>query len=59
MAQGRVVVAMISTVGNAITKIIDEGKCLGVAVKTLSVLTSDNRPSRESRNWLDGNLDPH
>ena len=48
---------MISAVDDAIIKIMDEGKCLGVAVKTLSVLASDNRPSRESRNWLDGNLD--
>ncbi len=55
----RVMVAMISAVDDAIGKIMNELERLGVAGNTLSVFTSDNGPSRESRNWLDGNLDPY
>ena len=50
---------MITAVDDAIGKIMNEVERLGVAGKTLSVFTSDNGPSRELRNWLDGNLDPY
>jgi arylsulfatase A-like enzyme len=55
----RVMAAMISAVDDAISSIIDELDRLGIADNTLSVFTSDNGPSRESRNWLDGRQDPY
>lgn len=55
----QVMAAMISAVDDAIGKIMNELERLGVADNTLSVFTSDNGPSRESRNWLDGRQDPY
>jgi arylsulfatase A-like enzyme len=55
----QVMAAMISVVDDSIGKIMNELDRLGLADDTLSVFTSDNGPSRESRNWLDGNLDPY
>lgn len=55
----QVMAAMISVVDDSIGKIMNELEHLGIADSTLSVFTSDNGPSRESRNWLDGNLDPY
>ncbi|HJM52743.1 MAG TPA: sulfatase-like hydrolase/transferase [Dehalococcoidia bacterium] len=51
--------AMISSVDDAIGKILNEVDRLGVGDNTMSVFMSDNGPSRESRNWLDGTLDPY
>lgn len=51
--------AMISSVDDAIGKILNEAERLGVGDNTLSIFMSDNGPSRESRNWLDGTLDPY
>ena len=51
--------AMISAVDDAIGKIMNEVERLGAAANTLSFFTSDNGPSRETRNWLDGNQDPY
>ena len=55
----QVMAAMISAVDDAIASIQDELDRLGLADNTLSVFTSDNGPSRESRNWLDGTQDPY
>jgi len=55
----QVMAAMISVVDDSIGKIMNEVDRLGLADDTLSVFTSDNGPSRESRNWLDGTLDPY
>ena len=55
----QVMAAMISAVDDAVGKIMNEVERLGVADNTLTIFTSDNGPSRESRNWLDGNLDPY
>jgi|TARA_B100000959_G_scaffold273763_1_gene324684 arylsulfatase A-like enzyme len=55
----QVMAAMISAVDDSIGKIMNEVDRLGLSEDTLSVFTSDNGPSRESRNWLDGTLDPY
>ncbi|MDP6713182.1 MAG: sulfatase-like hydrolase/transferase [SAR202 cluster bacterium] len=55
----QVMAAMISAVDDAVGKIMNELERLGVADNTLSFFTSDNGPSRETRNWLDGNQDPY
>jgi arylsulfatase A-like enzyme len=55
----QVMAAMISAVDDAIAVIQDELERLGESENTLSVFTSDNGPSRESRNWLDGSQDPY
>ena len=55
----QVMAAMISVVDDSIGKIMNEVGRLGIADDTLSIFTSDNGPSRESRNWLDGTLDPY
>ena len=55
----QVMAAMISAVDDAIASIRDELERLGLTENTLSVFTSDNGPSRESRNWLDGKQDPY
>ncbi len=55
----QVMAAMISAVDDAVGKIMNEVERLGVARDTLSFFASDNGPSRETRNWLDGNQDPY
>lgn len=55
----QVMAAMISAVDDAIAVIKNELERLGLTENTLSVFTSDNGPSRESRNWLDGAQDPY
>jgi len=55
----QVMAAMLSAVDESVGKILQEIKRLGIAEDTCSFFTSDNGPSRESRNWLDGNLDPY
>lgn len=55
----QVMAAMLSAVDDAIGMINAEIESLGLADNTCTVFTSDNGPSRESRNWLDGTLDPY
>jgi arylsulfatase A-like enzyme len=55
----RIMAAMISAVDDSVGAIIDELKRQGILDNTCIVYTSDNGPSRESRNWLDGTLDPY
>ena len=55
----RVMAAMISAVDDGVGKIMNELERLGLAGNTLSIFTSDNGPSRESRNWLDGSQDAY
>jgi arylsulfatase A-like enzyme len=50
----RIMAAMIAAVDDGVGEIRAELERLGVADDTLIVFTSDNGPSRESRNWLDG-----
>ncbi len=51
--------AMLSAMDDSVGKIIDELKKHDLFDNTITFFQSDNGPSRESRNWLDGNLDPY
>ena len=55
----QVMAAMLSAVDDGIGAILDEVERQGLAENTCTFFTSDNGPSRESRNWLDGTLDPY
>jgi arylsulfatase A-like enzyme len=55
----QVMAAMISAVDDGVGAIMAELASLGLAGNTCTFFTSDNGPSRESRNWLDGRQDPY
>lgn len=55
----QIMAAMISAVDDAVGAIMAEVERLGLADDTCSFFTSDNGPSRETRNWLDGTQDPY
>jgi len=55
----QVMAAMLSAVDDGVGEIQAELARLGVAENTCTFFMSDNGPSRESRNWLDGTLDPY
>ena len=55
----RIMAAMISAVDDAVGEILAEVNRHGITEQTCSFFMADNGPSRESRNWLDGNLDPY
>lgn len=49
-----IMAAMISAMDDAIGSVIDELKRQGAWENTITLFMSDNGPSREIRNWLDG-----
>ena len=51
--------AMLSAVDDSVGEIFAELERLGLAENTFSYFQSDNGPSRETRNWLDGTQDPY
>jgi arylsulfatase A-like enzyme len=51
--------AMLSAVDDGVGAILAEVERLGLAEDTCSFFMADNGPSRETRNWLDGTLDPY
>lgn len=51
--------AMLSAVDDGVGEISSELEKLGVSENTCTFYMSDNGPSRESRNWLDGTSDPY
>lgn len=53
----RIMAAMISAMDDGIGQIIKQLKDKGIYEDTIIFFMSDNGPSRESRNWLDGNPD--
>ncbi len=53
----RIMAAMLSAVDDAVGRIMDEVERQGLGSETCTVFTSDNGPSRETRNWLDGRSD--
>lgn len=55
----QVMAAMISAVDDGVGSIIDELKRNGIYENTCIFFQSDNGPSRESRNWMDGRPDPY
>lgn len=55
----QIMAAMLSAMDDGVGAIMDEVERQGVADRTLTFFMADNGPSRESRNWLDGTLDPY
>jgi arylsulfatase A-like enzyme len=55
----RIMAAMISAVDDGVGEISKKLRKLGLFDDTIIYFQSDNGPSRESRNWLDGNEDPY
>ncbi len=55
----QIMAAMLSAVDDSVGEIIAELERQGIAENTLSYFQSDNGPSRETRNWLDGTQDPY
>jgi arylsulfatase A-like enzyme len=55
----QIMAAMLAAVDDGVGGILAELERLGIAEDTLIVFTSDNGPSRETRNWLDGTRDPY
>jgi arylsulfatase A-like enzyme len=55
----QVMAAMLSAVDDGLGAIMDELERQGQLDNTVICFQSDNGPSRESRNWLDGREDPY
>jgi len=55
----QVMAAMLAAVDDAVGAIVAELKSQGVFDNTCVFFQSDNGPSRETRNWLDGTRDPY
>ena len=55
----QIMAAMISAVDDSVGEIITFLKQKNLYDNTIIMFTSDNGPSRETRNWLDGTLDPY
>lgn len=55
----QVMAAMLAAADDGVGRIVAELDRLGLAEDTCIFFTSDNGPSAESRNWLDGTLDPY
>ncbi|HET7769471.1 MAG TPA: sulfatase-like hydrolase/transferase [Chloroflexota bacterium] len=55
----QIMAAMISAVDDAVGAVVDELVRQGVYEDTFFYYQSDNGPSREVRNWLDGTPDPY
>lgn len=55
----KIMAAMLSAVDDSVGAIMDEIKRQGIEENTLTYYQSDNGPSRESRNWLNGCGEPY
>ena len=55
----RIMAAMLSAMDDAVGAIVAELERQGIFDHTCIFFQSDNGPSRESRNWLDGRQDPY
>ena len=55
----RIMAAMLSAVDDAVGRIVAELQRQGILEDTCIFFQSDNGPSRETRNWLDGRQDPY
>lgn len=55
----RIMAAMLSAVDDSVGEIMGELERNGILENTCAFFTSDNGPSRETRNWLDGTKDPY
>lgn len=55
----RIMAAMLSAMDDGVGEVMAELERQGVRENTIIVFQSDNGPSREARNWLDGREDPY
>ena len=55
----RIMAAMLSAMDDGVGEIVNELSRQDILENTFIFFQSDNGPSRESRNWLDGNTDPY
>ncbi len=55
----QIMAAMLSAMDDGVGEIMAEVERQGLLDNTLVVFMSDNGPSRETRNWLDGQQDPY
>jgi len=55
----RIMAAMLSAVDDAVGRVVAELQRQGTLEDTCILFQSDNGPSRETRNWLDGRRDPY
>jgi arylsulfatase A-like enzyme len=55
----RIMAAMLSAVDDGVGDVLDELERQGQLDNTFIFFQSDNGPSRETRNWLDGTTDPY
>jgi len=55
----RIMAAMLSAVDDGVGAVLAELERCGLLENTCVFFTSDNGPSRETRNWLDGRKDPY
>jgi len=55
----RIMAAMLAAVDDGVGAVVAELKAQGVYDNTCIFFMSDNGPSRETRNWLDGTCDPY
>jgi arylsulfatase A-like enzyme len=55
----QIMAAMLSAVDDGVGAIVDELERQNIREQTCIFFQSDNGPSRETRNWLDGRMDPY
>ncbi len=55
----QIMAAMLSAVDDSVGEILNEVERQGLLDNTFTYFQSDNGPSRETRNWLDGTQDPY
>jgi arylsulfatase A-like enzyme len=55
----RIMAAMLSTVDDGVGAVMEAVQRKGLLENTCVFFSSDNGPSRETRNWLDGTRDPY
>ncbi len=55
----RIMAAMLSAIDDGVGEIMAELERQNIVDDTCVAFTSDNGPSRETRNWLDGRTDPY
>ena len=55
----QIMAAMLSAVDDGVGDILDELERQSLLENTFILFMSDNGPSRETRNWLDGTVDPY
>jgi arylsulfatase A-like enzyme len=55
----QVMAAMLSAMDDGVGAVVDELERLNILDNTCIFFQSDNGPSRETRNWLDGRRDPY